>query len=103
MVEGAAADMKVVERKWAGRMELPMTEVRRCCVSPIPDDNLRCVFFSNPFLFFLCLCFCSLLTHTRTFAPPQQVGTAALFTAEVYAWFCVGEIVGRGGSITGYY
>ena len=33
---------------------------------------------------------------------PPQVGTAALFSAEVYAWFCVGEIVGRGGGLTGY-
>lgn len=24
-----------------------------------------------------------------------QVGTYALFAAEVYAWFCVGEIVGE--------
>lgn len=29
--------------------------------------------------------------------PMTEVGVAALFTAEVYAWFCVGEIVGRGG------
>ena len=35
-------------------------------------------------------------------ASPPQVGVAALFTAEVYAWFCVGEVVGRGGSLTGY-
>ena len=35
-------------------------------------------------------------------ASPPQVGIAALFTAEVYAWFCVGEVVGRGGSLTGY-
>jgi hypothetical protein len=35
-------------------------------------------------------------------SPPPQVGTAALFSAEVYAWFCVGEIVGRGGGLTGY-
>lgn len=24
------------------------------------------------------------------------------FGAEVFAWFCVGEIIGRGGSIAGY-
>mmetsp|Transcript_8799 Transcript_8799/g.39678 ORF Transcript_8799/g.39678 Transcript_8799/m.39678 type:complete len:123 (-) Transcript_8799:1669-2037(-) len=56
MVEGAQAEMNIVKQKWAGRMDLPMTEV----------------------------------------------GTAALFAGEVYAWFCVGEIVGRGGGLTGY-
>ncbi|ACO65148.1 predicted protein [Micromonas commoda] len=34
--------------------------------------------------------------------PMAEVGTAALFAGEVYAWFCVGEIIGRGGSLTGY-
>jgi len=32
----------------------------------------------------------------------QTVGVSAAFAAEVYAWFCVGEIVGRGGKLTGY-
>jgi len=32
----------------------------------------------------------------------EEVGIAALFAGECYAWFCVGEIVGRGGTITGY-
>ena len=31
-----------------------------------------------------------------------EAGIAALFAAECYAWFCVGEIVGRGGTMTGY-
>ena len=31
-----------------------------------------------------------------------EVGTAAAFAAECFAWFCVGEIVGRGGTLTGY-
>jgi len=31
-----------------------------------------------------------------------EVGTAAAFSAECFAWFCVGEIVGRGGTLTGY-
>eukprot|EP00227_Mantoniella_beaufortii_P019678 CAMPEP_0197591168 /NCGR_PEP_ID=MMETSP1326-20131121/12914_1 /TAXON_ID=1155430 /ORGANISM="Genus nov. species nov., Strain RCC2288" /LENGTH=125 /DNA_ID=CAMNT_0043156539 /DNA_START=20 /DNA_END=397 /DNA_ORIENTATION=- len=58
MIEGAAAEIKVVERKWAGRMDLPMMEV----------------------------------------------GVAALFSAEVYAWMCVGEIIGSGGgAMSGYY
>lgn len=31
-----------------------------------------------------------------------QVGSLALFAGELYAWFCVGEIVGRGGSLVDY-
>lgn len=31
-----------------------------------------------------------------------QVGTLALFAGELYAWFVVGEIVGRGGSLVDY-
>jgi F-type H+-transporting ATPase subunit g len=31
-----------------------------------------------------------------------QLATYLAFGAEVYAWFCIGEIVGRGGSLTGY-
>jgi len=27
MVEGAQAEMNIVKQKWAGRMDLPMTEV----------------------------------------------------------------------------
>ncbi|GLJ55847.1 hypothetical protein SUGI_1199190 [Cryptomeria japonica] len=33
----------------------------------------------------------------------EEVGVAALFGLECYAWFCVGEIFGRGGTLTGYY
>ncbi|KAL3702527.1 hypothetical protein R1sor_020549 [Riccia sorocarpa] len=32
----------------------------------------------------------------------EEVAIAALFAGECYAWYCVGEIVGRGGTITGY-
>ena len=35
-------------------------------------------------------------------ADVATIGTAVVFAAEVYAWFCVGEIVGRGGKLTGY-
>ena len=28
----------------------------------------------------------------------KEVGVAVLFRLETYAWFCVGEIIGRGGS-----
>ena len=34
--------------------------------------------------------------------PLSEVGVYAAFGAEVFAWFCVGEIVGRGGTISGY-
>lgn len=33
----------------------------------------------------------------------EDAGIAALFGFELYAWFCVGEIVGRGFTFTGYY
>ncbi|CAO2179325.1 unnamed protein product, partial [Urochloa humidicola] len=32
----------------------------------------------------------------------EDLGIATLFGVELYAWFCVGEIVGRGFTITGY-
>lgn len=34
--------------------------------------------------------------------PTTELATYLAFGAEVYAWFCIGEIVGRGGSLTGY-
>ncbi|ONK68286.1 uncharacterized protein A4U43_C05F9670 [Asparagus officinalis] len=33
----------------------------------------------------------------------EDAGLAALFGIELYAWFCVGEIAGRGFTFTGYY
>ncbi|KAI4347021.1 hypothetical protein L6164_007872 [Bauhinia variegata] len=33
----------------------------------------------------------------------EDVGIAALFGLECYGWYCLGEIVGRGFTITGYY
>jgi F-type H+-transporting ATPase subunit g len=33
----------------------------------------------------------------------EHAGVAALFGIELYAWFCVGEIVGRGFTLTGYH
>jgi len=32
----------------------------------------------------------------------KEIAVAGLFAAEAYAWFCLGEVVGRGGSLTGY-
>lgn len=32
----------------------------------------------------------------------EDLGIVTLFGVELYAWFCVGEIVGRGFTITGY-
>ncbi|KAL4422374.1 hypothetical protein ABPG75_008571 [Micractinium tetrahymenae] len=34
--------------------------------------------------------------------PTTEVATYVGFAAELYAWFCIGEIIGRGGSLTGY-
>jgi len=33
----------------------------------------------------------------------EDASTAALFGLECFAWFCAGEIVGRGFTFTGYY
>ncbi|TYG66852.1 hypothetical protein ES288_D05G032100v1 [Gossypium darwinii] len=33
----------------------------------------------------------------------ENAGIAALFGLECFAWFCAGEIVGRGFTFTGYY
>ena len=33
----------------------------------------------------------------------EHAGVAALFGIELYAWFCTGEIVGRGFTLTGYH
>ena len=102
-VEAAQGEIKVVQQKWANRMELPMTEVRSRRpfahrirrarpASSFPRE--RCwQHRGTPEI--------APTTHLSPLCSPQ-VGTAALFSAEVYAWFCVGEIIGRGGSLTGY-
>ncbi|KAK4753996.1 hypothetical protein SAY87_002100 [Trapa incisa] len=33
----------------------------------------------------------------------EDAGIAALFSLECFAWFCAGEIIGRGFTFTGYY
>lgn len=33
----------------------------------------------------------------------ENAGIIALFGVECFAWFCAGEIVGRGFTFTGYY
>ncbi|KAL6554993.1 hypothetical protein OROGR_006251 [Orobanche gracilis] len=33
----------------------------------------------------------------------EDAGIAALFGIECFAWYCAGEIIGRGFTITGYY
>jgi hypothetical protein len=33
----------------------------------------------------------------------EKAGIVALFGVECFAWFWTGEVVGRGGTITGYY
>ena len=106
-VEAAQGEIKVVQQKWTNRMDLPMTEVRSpgAMSSVIP----RTVFACSTARVFLARGVGSIegrpkiapTTHLFPLCSPQ-VGTAALFSAEVYAWFCVGEIIGRGGSLTGY-
>jgi hypothetical protein len=39
---------------------------------------------------------------TSTTGLRAQVGIALGFTAELYAWICLGEIAGRGGTLVGY-
>jgi len=38
----------------------------------------------------------------RADLPLTEVGTYVVFAGELFAWFTVGEIIGRGGSISGY-
>ncbi|NP_001149231.2 uncharacterized protein LOC100282853 [Zea mays] len=33
----------------------------------------------------------------------EDASVAAMFGIELYAWFCLGEIVGRGFTVTGYH
>ncbi|XP_021972632.1 uncharacterized protein LOC110867884 isoform X1 [Helianthus annuus] len=43
------------------------------------------------------------LIKTRKDLKTEDMGIAALFGLECFAWYCAGEIVGRGFTITGYY
>ncbi|KAH7572471.1 hypothetical protein ACOSQ2_015866 [Xanthoceras sorbifolium] len=43
------------------------------------------------------------LWKTRKELKIEDAGIAALFGLECFAWFCAGEIIGRGFTITGYY
>ncbi|CAI9289132.1 unnamed protein product [Lactuca saligna] len=43
------------------------------------------------------------LVKTRHEFKTEDMGIAALFGLECFAWYCAGEIVGRGFTITGYY
>ncbi len=40
--------------------------------------------------------------RNRRELPLATVAKAGVFGAECFAWFCLGEIVGRGGTLTGY-
>ncbi|CAK9138170.1 unnamed protein product [Ilex paraguariensis] len=42
------------------------------------------------------------LWRNRQELKTEDVGIAALFGLECYAWFCLGEIIARGFKITGY-
>ncbi|XP_042489083.1 uncharacterized protein LOC122069194 [Macadamia integrifolia] len=43
------------------------------------------------------------LWKNRSELKVEDAGIAALFGLECYAWYCAGEIVGRGFTFTGYY
>ncbi|CAN6346067.1 unnamed protein product, partial [Urochloa humidicola] len=43
------------------------------------------------------------LWRNRNDLKVEHAGVAALFGIELYAWFCAGEIVGRGFTLTGYH
>ncbi|KAF8696252.1 hypothetical protein HU200_037155 [Digitaria exilis] len=44
-----------------------------------------------------------LLWKNRSNLKVEDAGVAALFGIELYAWSCLGEIVGRGFTLTGYH
>ncbi|KAL8244741.1 hypothetical protein R6Q59_010999 [Mikania micrantha] len=43
------------------------------------------------------------LIKTRKDLKTEDMGIAALFGLECFAWYCAGEIIGRSFTITGYY
>ncbi|KFK40318.1 mitochondrial atp synthase g subunit family protein [Arabis alpina] len=43
------------------------------------------------------------LLKNRSNLKVEDAGIAALFGLECFAWYCAGEIVGRGFTFTGYY
>ncbi|CAH8366507.1 unnamed protein product [Eruca vesicaria subsp. sativa] len=43
------------------------------------------------------------LWKNRTDLNVEDAGIAALFGLECFAWYCAGEIIGRGFTFTGYY
>lgn len=103
MVEGARAEVNIVKQKWAGRMDLPMAEVRTDLTRTPPPIGAQPLFLPTPEPPPEATTVRSRATSDLAPSlPSSQVGTAALFAGEVYAWFCVGEIIGRGGSLTGY-
>lgn len=83
---------------WRGRLnqfsELPVTEASEL---KIAQERIN---LTSPF-YFLCVVNI-LLTPYYSFAPLVQMATYAGFVAEVYAWFAIGEIIGRGGTLSGY-
>ena len=48
MVEGARAEVNIVKQKWAGRMDLPMTEVRTDPTRNPPDRRPTPSFLPTP-------------------------------------------------------
>ena len=73
-MEASQKDISTVSNKFSKVSEMPLTEVLSACS---PFSALQDV---------------EVLQTTVLFV---QLGMYLLFAGEVYAWFCVGEIVGR--------
>jgi hypothetical protein len=109
----AQTELAAAKQVWARRSELPLSEVRapRECRARVTCRSARAC--SPPHL----------LPRPRARSPPRlrprprsprrctplplrafapQVAVYGAFGAELFAFFCVGEIVGRGGSLTEY-
>ena len=73
-MEASQKDISTVSKKFSKISEMPLTEVLSACSS------------------FPALQHAEVLQTIVSFV---QLGMYLLFAGEVYAWFCVGEIVGR--------
>ena len=73
-MEASQKDISTVSNKFSKISEMPLTEVLSACSSFSALQYIELL--QKPFL-------------------AVQLGMYVLFAGEVYAWFCVGEIVGR--------
>ena len=105
-VEAAQGEIKVVQQKWANRMDLPMTEVRSPgamssviprTVFACPEEGLareRCWQHRGPWKI-------APPTHLSASCSPQ-VALPLSSPRRRTRGARLGEIIGRGGSLTGY-